>query len=597
MFIKKEHVLVLRELRGSVELGAFAEKRVIDRVRFSRRIMELYIMGLIKRKGDNIELTEAGQHLVKAIENIDIDSLPDPWIDSRIIEVIELAKTTGLVPDPWIKLLEERQLWSDGWLNNVAEEVYNAYVKADTLIYITPEIAEFILSLSPGPAPYDELIRHIESGGYGGYLVNALEAMRIIKISPPYKGGSIYMMTPLGRRVKKALYKIPVYDSVILIDSTIVDAFLRSERSSAEEHSLRTMHLINSGGKRTEAGHELTASYRESRKITFKILPIALSVEELNVLKTIRELMEKTMDKPYPTIDDISKKLGSLSNLSILINLLESKELIARHEYKGKDTYKLTSLGQAVIDKLRDIRRDIRSYSTKTVSYVIVGRIPKTEWVIRAREDGLVHRDITGRGWFLLELSARITRKPILSRYDALILRKLPSKGMKYNELFEYLLSEGVDEKTIEYSISECESKGYIEVYPNDYVKMTDTGLLMKEVIISGNTEELTKSELSITPTIYNILRIIAENINELKKTWVKGGGRKLLEEEAKIIYNNLKGLTSITINEIMSTMALIRGYGLLGKLGLTDAGKKLLEVGEKFKSYVIDPSIIRVYR
>ncbi|MCD6340425.1 MAG: DUF505 family protein, partial [Desulfurococcales archaeon] len=85
------------------------------------------------------------------------------------------------------------------------QDVKCAYSKARTLIYITPEIAEFLLSLPPGPAPYDELVRLKDTGGYSAHVVNALEATRLLKISSPMKEDSIYVLTPLDRRVRKAL--------------------------------------------------------------------------------------------------------------------------------------------------------------------------------------------------------------------------------------------------------------------------------------------------------------------------------------------------------------------------------------------------------
>ncbi|RLG77314.1 MAG: hypothetical protein DRO14_02520 [Thermoprotei archaeon] len=61
-----------------------------------------------------------------------------------------------------------------------------------------------------------------------------------------------------------------------------------------------------------------------------------------------------------------------------------------------------------------------------------------------------------------------------MTRYDALIIQKVPSKGIVSKELASWLISEGVDEKFIEYALSECESKGYVEVLPNDYITLRD---------------------------------------------------------------------------------------------------------------------------
>ncbi|MCD6428445.1 MAG: DUF505 family protein [Desulfurococcales archaeon] len=597
MLIKKGHAIILRELRSYRNVSNLIAREVIERSRFSRRIKELYIMGLLKKRNGEIELTEAGMHLLNAVEKVDIDEVPDPWIDSRIIEILDLVMTTGHLPDPWTRLLEERGLWRDGELSEAGREIYNAYSKARTLIYITPEIAEFLLSMPPGPAPYDELVRHKDAGGYSTHIINALEATRLLKVSPPTKEGSIYMLTPLGRRVRKALFKIPIYDSVILIDERIVDAFLKSERSVAEETELKTMHLIGSNGEPTEAGHELTAGYRESRALQVRVASLSISLEEISVLKAISKLINRLPDRPYPTLDDIAKNLSNGGKVGILLHLLESKELVMRYEYKGKDTYKVIELGEAVLKKLSNVDRNITSSATKAVNYALVGRTPKPEWVSEARRLGLIHNDITGRGWFLLELSARVIRKPILTRYDALIIQKVPSKGVMVKELANWLVDEGVDEKSVEYALSECESKGYVEVLPNDYITLTEVGSLMKEVVTSAVTKELIQSEISITPTLYNVLCIIEKNLPELKKVWAKGDGRKLINEEARIIYNNLKNIVSITLDEVVKAVIQLRGYGLLGRAGITGAGRKLLEVGIKLRNYIVDLSLIKVYK
>ncbi len=597
MLIKKEHAIILRELRNYRNVNDLIAREAIERSRFSRRIMELYIMGLLKKHGGEVELTEAGVHLLNAAEKVGIERVPDPWIDSRIIEILDLVITTGYLPDPWVHLLEERWLWRGGELSEAGREVYNAYGKARTLIYITPEIAEFLLSIPPGPAPYDELVRLKDAGGYSAHVINALEATRLLKISPPTKEGSIYMLTPLGRRVRKALFKIPIYDSVILIDEHIVDVLLRGKRSIAEETELKTMHLIGSDGKPTEAGHELAAGYRESRKTQVRITPFSVSLEEIGVLKVVSELINKLPDRPYPTLDDIAKNSSIGEKVVMMLHLLESKELVVRYEYKGKDTYKATELGELVLKKLGSIKRNITSSATKAINYVLIDRTPKPEWVSEARRLGLIHNDVTDKGWFLLELSARVIRKPVLTKYDALILQKVPSKGIKLSELTRWLIDEGINEELIKYAVSECESKGYVEVLPNDYVILTEVGLLMKEVITSAVTKELIQSEISITPTLYNVLYTIERNLSELKKVWAKGDGRKLVNEEARVIYNNLKNIASITLDEVVKAVVQLRGYGLLGRAGITGAGRKLLEAGIKLRSYVVDLSLVKVYK
>lgn len=598
MLIRKEHVELLQEIDASGNFSDLISREVVDRSRFSRRVMELQIMGLVKRAGDYVEFTEAGRHLLNAVKAIKIEIMPDPWIDSRIIEILRLFTATGFIPEQWKCLLEERGLWADDDLTMTGREVYEAYVKAKPLIYITPEIAEFLLNLSPGPAPYNELVRLRSDGGFSIHVINALEATGLLKISPPTKEANIFMLTPLGRRVRRALFRIPIYDSVILIDEGVVEALLRNERGVAEEAELKVMHLLSSNGKVTEAGHELAASFRESGADQLKINPLSISLNEIQVLKALNMLIGRSIDKPYPTLEDIAEKVSVGESVSVLLHLLESKELIKRYEHKEKDTYKLTELGESVLKKLGNMEADVKSSAVKAVTYAVGGFLPKPDWVDEARKLGLVHNDITGKGWFLLELSAKMIRKPILTRHDALILHKVPTKGIMLEELNGWLCSQGVSEEMAKHALSECESKGYIEALPNDYVLLSEVGLLMKDVVTFATTDVLTKFEISITPTLYAVLSVIAQNLTELKKVWIEEGRKaKLINEEAKIIYNNLKGAISITLDEVLKSVTRLRGFGLIGKAVITEAGKKLLEAGVKLGGHSMDTAPLEIYK
>ena len=50
-----------------------------------------------------------------------------------------------------------------------------------------------------------------------------------------------------------------------------------------------------------------------------------------------------------------------------------------RYEYKGKDTYKVTELGELVLRKLGSVDNDITSSAAKAANYALIGRTPKSE--------------------------------------------------------------------------------------------------------------------------------------------------------------------------------------------------------------------------
>ncbi len=579
MFVRVNHVRVLRKLKEERSADKLSASNIVARREFSRTVMELHIMGLVKISGDNIIITHAGERIVEAFEAINVpeDKIPDPWINSAVIYALELAELTGYVPKLWRDMLEARGLWSNG-TTKAATEILEAYRNARPLIYITPEIAEFLIGLPPGPAPLDELIASRDSGGYGHNVVNALEATRLLRISPPTPEGSTYILTPVGRKVRRALLRAPIYDSVILIDERIVDLMQREDLSEAEISELERMHL-RTGTKTTSMGKELVESYKEQTKVEDVIVPFSISVEELAVMKMIEEFTKKyPPEEPVPTYSDLRDKVPGV-NLGEILHLLEAKELVKRVEKRSKDTYELTDIGLEVLSKFRDLDRNITSSAVKSATYTVIGRPPKAEWVKEGRELGIIFNDITERGWFLINIAKRIRKKPFLTIYDANIVHKVPAKGMKIDELVKNIANTlNVDEGGVVRAISEAESKGLVDVLPNDVVVLTYLGKAVKDVISMASTNELLKSRISITPTHYNVLLIIRENIGTLKKLYAQKDVKTLINEEVKIIYNNIKRVTSISLDEIKKTLQQLRAYGLLGRTGITEAGELLLK-------------------
>jgi len=579
MFVKVNHARILRKLKEEKKADKLSKSNVVARREFSRTVMELHIMGLVKISGNDITILPAGERIIEAFEAINIpeDRVPDPWINSAVIYALELAELTGYVPKTWKNMLEARGLWSNG-LTKAAVKILEAYRSARPLIYVTPEIAEFLIGLPPGPALLDELIAFRDSGGYGHSVVNALEATRLLRISPPTQDGSTYILTPVGRKVRRALLKTPIYDSVIVIDERIVDLMEKERLSEAEITELERMHL-KSGTKTTSMGEELVESYKDQTRMENIIPPFSLTVEELTVMKAIEEFTKKyPPEEPVPTYSDLRDKVPG-ANLGEILHLLEAKELVKRVEKRMKDTYELTATGLEVLSKFKDLNKDITSSAVKSATYTVAGRPPKAEWVKEGRELGIVFNDVTERGWFLISLAKKIHRKPFLTIYDTNIVHKVPSKGINADDLVRSIASAlNVDEDGVIKAISEAESKGLIDVLPNDVVILTRLGRAIKNVISMASTNELLKSRISITPTHYNVLLVIKENIRTLKKLYAQKDVKTLINEEVKIIYNNIKKVTSISLDEIKKTLQQLRAYGLLGRTGITEAGEILLE-------------------
>lgn len=73
---------------------------------FKTRALELFILGFAELKGDKIIFTEAGKKLMEIVDKIDLEKIPDIFVDSEIIKIMELLEETGNVPEDWMLMLK-----------------------------------------------------------------------------------------------------------------------------------------------------------------------------------------------------------------------------------------------------------------------------------------------------------------------------------------------------------------------------------------------------------------------------------------------------------------------------------------------------------
>ncbi len=578
MYVVEEHLRVLDSLDESSSLEELVKLSSVNRMHLIKRVMELHIMGLVERKGDVVRLTEAGRLLRDAFREAGI-KVSDPWVNSSIIYALELTRETEYVPDEWRELLSSRGFIKDGGLSDVASKVLQAYSLARPLIYLTPEISEFIQGLPSGPAFYDDLVAFRDALGYGNNVIHALEASRLLRISPPIKGKATYVVTDVGRKIKEAIKEMPIYSSVLLIDEEVVNALTSKELDTFKEHQYESMHLREAGSI-TEVGRRLVEGFNLQVRRAKKILPVQLTLNELSLLKAVKELYDKN---PESAVESMLREASGVGEtIGEILHFLEAVGLVKRIEIKSKDAYTLTTEGEEVVKRLGNADTDILSPAVKACTYALAGYPPSPEWVILGREEGLISSEITSRGDFIIDLSTRLIRTPFLTIYDSLLLHKTPAKGMRLKDAVKAVADElGEEDDIVMKYLGYAEFKGLVEVIPNDYIILTNAGRLAKDMISLGKTEEIIKMRVSITPTLYKVLTVIKDNLTELKKVWAKGDIKRVVVEETTIIYNNLKGLTSISVEEVKKTVNALRGLGLLGRVGVTEAGEKLLQLGE----------------
>ncbi|MCD6348893.1 MAG: DUF505 family protein, partial [Candidatus Korarchaeota archaeon] len=421
MLLRKDHLRLLMHLKeGGEEALTFRGRKKVDELVFSRRITELKVLGLVDMKDSVIELTEAGKKMVDAITKagLDVESLPDVWIDAPIYKMVDLAVRTGRILENWEEPLRVRGFWSNEGPTDLARELLEVRVKARPSLFLAAELSDFIEVIPPGPEDVGELIRIRDELGFGKWVVNALQAMDLLYISPPDEFGAIYTLTPAGRLARESIWLISVVTTQITIDQKTAEQI---ERGEATER-LVEMGLADRGGI-TEAGRGMLAAYREMGMVRRPTTPFYFTLEEIKVLRTIEEALRKRETNPeiLPTKDWIERKSG-IADVGEALILLESKGLIERREVNMKDTYWFTEYGRRAYNLVKDCSEDVTSESLKAATYPLAGEVPMAEWVVQAKRHGFIDKDLTKKGRLLVELSSKVTRRPVLTAYDVAIL-------------------------------------------------------------------------------------------------------------------------------------------------------------------------------
>jgi len=564
MYLMKRHLEILREMRKT-ESQAEIEAKLPEE--FQIRAIELYILGFAELEDGRIKLTGAGRKLLEISDSLNLDELPEVIADTEIIKMLELLEETGRVPGSWLEKLRERKLADENGLTEFGKALLELYRETHPVVYLTPEIVSFLRGM-PKIGTLDELVTYKNSKLYGDNIVNALQAMRLLLISPPTEKGKAFTTTPAAKLALKAVSMIPVFARAIVLRKEDFEA-LKAGRRNAE---LESMGLANERGT-TEFGMAIMATYEAIGKVEEKVLPIYLLEDELSVLKAIREIEKKYETNPdvLPTEKEIGRRV-EVEDLGAILHLLESKELVERRLIKNKDTYWLTDWGKEAIN-FGTVSPD----AMKAVTYSESGDVPIAEWVLKAQEEDVVKIGVTDKGRFYLRLSRSIKRKPFLTKYDAAILAKTPRKKYIHRDELVELVKEyvGGDEKEIVRAIGEAEAKGFVVELQNGMVKLTELGDKVKTALENAKLQEIVKVKFSVTPTLYNVLRVVYEELETFNRIWKEKSeikGYKM--EEVDIIRKHL----SLSDEEIKKALTMLRQLGFLGSKSLTEAGKVLVE-------------------
>ncbi len=554
MFVKVRHLRALIDLKEGKEVE-------------SGTLLELRVLNFVDKTDGKFRLTKAGSKMLGVALKLKLDEIPDVFVDTEIIKMLELLQKTGWIPEEWSKVLEERGLAKDGKLTEIGRVVLNVYYGTHPNLLVTKELLDFVAGM-PKMGTFEELVAYRERVGYGENVINALQAMRVLLISPKTQGKA-FSTTETHEYLLNMAKMVKRLDRPIFVRGRE----FRALRQNRELDELEEMGLRNDAGV-TDLGKVVADAYESIGVRESPVYPIYVTEEELKILRVVAKIEEIHSNSPdiLPTYSEIRERSGS-ENAGELLHILESKDFVIRDVVKGKETYWLTGWGRRVIDY-----GEVSVDGMKALTFPKAGDVPIYEWVVRAKEEELVKMGITQKGRFLLELTESIDRKPYLTKFDVAILAKTPRRGYVLKDDLVEVVREYAGDGEIERAIGEAESKGYVVELQNKAVKLTPLGRIMKDVVEYAKTKELMNVAFAITPTTFEVLRAIVENIDFFNRLWREKEERNYNTDEIEFLKSRVK----MSEEEIEKSLKLLRAVGLLGKKSVTKAGKLLVRAYSK---------------
>ena len=195
--------------------------------------------------------------------------------------------------------------------------------------------------------------------------------------------------------------------------------------------------------------------------------------------------------------------------------------------------------------------------AVKAVLYSLGERAPTMGWVRLAKDQGLVASGgITWAGMRLARLSGKIRRKPHVTAFEADVLRRIPDgRSTSLNEI----CSAFEDARAARVAVEKLESRGFVDILPNDRVVLTEAGAAAKYALLG------VRGAHPINPVLARILSAAAKHgLDNVKE----------IERETRLDFE--------TINKMR---VVIRRFGYYGRTGVTDRGRALLRLIEILES------------
>jgi hypothetical protein len=522
---------------------------------------------------------------------------------------------------------EEKKGWVKK-INKYAKSIYEIYQNAKPRLLISKELADYITSIPPGPADVKFLpvskrnVELLESMRLISFSVPKSDVYILSALGNAVKE-TIENMAPSLETVISEDY---MYSLLKVLD-TGIDALSPQEKEVLEELAfVNDNGEILPAGECLIEVYKLWSekSYLPVKTFNLEVLDeeILIGIEKVweknkqnpQILATDDEIVHILLEKPlkeykhlkewygrmlnqamgyqkkeelkkkweeFLTIEDLFKHFWEKGNqwqeklydtVKTALYSLESFNLIdsVLDEKTGKTVYKITEYGEKVLKDIKE--RGVREITSTAVKSLSMSKTefsaPNYQWYEKAVEEHLVGEGYpTQAGMLYLDLSYNVKRKPYITRFEVMILHKIPEYGMFVEELckeFDETLKEEV-----EYALNKLEARGIINILSNNGIVLTKVGSLIKKAL-SGVPEGI---EHPINPVMVKVLQAI----KEVGNLYIKENKVRILpknwEEAIK-----LSGLDKETFEK---EIAVARLAGFIGRTSLHESGLQILEALE----------------
>ena len=534
MIILKKHAELIKRMLDKWDEGLELE-RVLDKLTDEdiEYLFHLDLEGLLTEEEGVYTLTQAGHMVGEVIREAEEKLGPvEEWdedfrfVGSEVISMLEialLAQGDISLQEEISSALERRGLAEEGKLLPIGESLLQAYQIAESRVFITPTLAEKLRKTPPGPGKKSFLPLSKEE-------VMQLEAMGLLTFSLPH--GNNYSLTGAGQQIRAGLIKGAAVN--FPLTSQILIALLEGEQEEEMKEKLMLMGALDSRGELLPAGQHLLRAAHLLYVEPILINPsIDIDTQDLTILEMVDELwkVHETNPEIYPSYWRIREKAEEEHSItpwkvSYSLYLLESYRML--HSYlgeKGDLVYELTDWGQKVLqDRKGHGKKEVRATAVMAITTTRMENLsPGDSWVANAEEEGLLGNGFPSKsGRFFAQLASSIERLPMLSAFEARVLKTMPL----WRGVFEpWILSKfpPKEEEHVRGGLRKLVGQSLVDALPGGFYRITEAGERLKRAVAAVPDG----IEFHLTPHLARFLMAAKEATDEK--------GRVNLKEAEKI--------------------------------------------------------------